>query len=562
MSHTLSKYSSIGFERYDDFHDDFLSCSSSSSSSFMDLAPAIDYQPANHMMLVSLLEHICTFYCTNEESSRELFKFVCEHLSRMKLIPNLSYTDELQVIRKKYNAAFTELMMGAVTRLKTNGISNLHPEKLWHIFSRKSKSFTIHSWYKESFCEVDLLGQGGFGKVVKSKNILDEKFYAIKKIVFIDAKPVDCIKTLREVRIFSDLDHPNIVRYHSSWLEYGSEGHSGKMREPKKSFSDQLLGKYKIAYKNGEHSGGYIASKNHKRKCPNNPGAHSNTSESCDIDLCKANTNDFCRCKRPTELIMTLFIQMELCQLTLKSWMKRRNEKLKSVKDVDKKTNLNILKQIILALQYIHSKGLLHRDLKPANIFLNEAQNKDVQLHVKIGDFGLARTAHNEKLKVSNEKFFVNEGNLSMANCWSNSFTTDVGTNVYAAPEQKISRIYTNKVDIFSVGIILFELFHPFNTEMEKMQLVNGLLHQYTCGDINNIWSEEAILILQMTSVVPDRRPSASDILNYSLLKDKEETIDYLRSALKAKDMEIQYLKRLLDDFRVLLNSKKTIAPT
>lgn len=70
---------------------------------------------------------------------------------------------------------------------------------------------------------VSCLGAGGFGVVFESKNKLDEVHYAVKRVrlpVSEKAKK----KVLREVKCLAKLDHKNIVRYFTTWLEYPPSG--------------------------------------------------------------------------------------------------------------------------------------------------------------------------------------------------------------------------------------------------------------------------------------------------------------------------------------------------
>ncbi|KAJ2456060.1 mitogen activated protein kinase [Coemansia sp. RSA 2336] len=93
------------------------------------------------------------------------------------------------------------------------------------------------------------------------------------------------------------------------------------------------------------------------------------------------------------------------------------------------------LYQILRALKYIHSCGVLHRDLKPANILLN------ANCDLKVCDFGLARGAHVDK--DNNESFL----------------TEYVATRWYRAPEIMLSfKEYTKAIDIWSVGCIMAEM--------------------------------------------------------------------------------------------------------
>ncbi len=91
---------------------------------------------------------------------------------------------------------------------------------------------------------------------------------------------------------------------------------------------------------------------------------------------------------------------------------------------------LEIARQMCAGLAAAHEKGVLHRDLKPANIMI------DGQGKARIADFGLARTA--EDLRDSN---------------------LVEGTPAYMAPEQFSGKAATIKSDLYSLGLVLYELF-------------------------------------------------------------------------------------------------------
>lgn len=73
------------------------------------------------------------------------------------------------------------------------------------------------SRYNHDFDEAGRLGKGGFGQVVKARNKLDGRFYAVKKI---SQRSTAALKdTLSEIMLLSRLNHPYVVRYYTAWLE-------------------------------------------------------------------------------------------------------------------------------------------------------------------------------------------------------------------------------------------------------------------------------------------------------------------------------------------------------
>lgn len=111
---------------------------------------------------------------------------------------------------------------------------------------------------------------------------------------------------------------------------------------------------------------------------------------------------------------------------------------------------------------------MIHRDLKPVNIFL---ESRD---QAKIGDFGLATTSflalqQNHEVSLSSQ----NRGEIS------SSHTGKVGTALYVAPElmgRAAKSIYNQKVDLYSLGMIFFEMCHrPFSTGMERVETLAAL---------------------------------------------------------------------------------------
>lgn len=119
-----------------------------------------------------------------------------------------------------------------------------------------------------------------------------------------------------------------------------------------------------------------------------------------------------------------------------------------------------------MGLGYLHKNGIIHRDLKPENILLD---SKD---HIKICDFGLATTT-SLVLQQRPKAYY----HTSSSVC--SSQTGEVGTSYYGAPELSKAAsksIYWKKADIYSFGVIFFEMCHPpFTTGMERDRVLNAL---------------------------------------------------------------------------------------
>ncbi len=102
---------------------------------------------------------------------------------------------------------------------------------------------------------------------------------------------------------------------------------------------------------------------------------------------------------------------------------------------------LNLLHQLLQALEAAHQNQVVHRDIKPENILVNS------KLQLKIADFGLA--------------LILNETNLTQK-------SSIVGTPSYMSPEQIRGEILSTQSDLFSAGIVAYELFTGHNPFLGK----------------------------------------------------------------------------------------------
>ncbi|KAK8897324.1 hypothetical protein M9Y10_015266 [Tritrichomonas musculus] len=197
------------------------------------------------------------------------------------------------------------------------------------------------------------------------------------------------------------------------------------------------------------------------------------------------------------------------------------------------------LLEILEGLRILHSCGVVHRDLKSANILISAPDL------VKIGDLGIATVLHNHKTSLSKE----------MAK-------TQIGTPLYLAPEIWKKCPYDQKCDMWSLGVLLYEMMtftFPFlgrtQNELQRRICVGA----YEIPKIvEKMYSKELISILRRLLIVdPKRRPSVDDILNMQCVKCRMDLLNpFLQSDLYrcASTNEIQYeggCAKLLKTIRV-----------
>ncbi|KAI8643551.1 kinase-like domain-containing protein [Parasitella parasitica] len=611
------------------------------------------------LLLVSLIESLCQTYGDSPESTRKIFLMICQTLSSLGFIDS-EFIDEVAGVRSAYHKAFEQLFYTAAQTVRQQDLrlgkqpklltfaqqQEILKERIESLSASSSSSneetdeisrplkYSLsiqQSRYNNDFVQVGMLGRGGFASAWRARNKLDDIEYAVKKIRLLDREEDEGYdKIFREIKNLARLEHHNVVRYYSSWLEYAAsmeENHGYDDGDEEEDLwlssasasnddDDDNLSIFNGQDPTFELSGEDSLNNNQPATLEElsyiNFGTSDNEpSESDNLLLCASSSNSTVRksCRNNSAKQkqendkekggFILFIQMQLCPSTLHEYIKFRNQNTSEY--FDDQQNLDLFSQILQGCAYIHQQGLIHRDLKPSNIFLSRpatvsdhryrrrtaagSSSFSDAMHCnccsevlvpKIGDFGLAASVlHGEdegdetmddesehlastfESQQSNSSSSITElfttshshshrhhhhhlhgGGSSSSHSDSTlslyatgSFkdkarprlrrnrTSGVGTRTYAAPEQLAtpSYNYDEKADIYSLGIILFELYNPFSSAMERAIAIDQLKVGIFPENFSHLYPIQRDIISRMMNPDPCLRPTALEILDLDI---------------------------------------------
>ncbi|KAK2164645.1 hypothetical protein LSH36_61g11020 [Paralvinella palmiformis] len=481
---------------------------------------------ANHLLFVALLEHICSLYIRNPQSKEKLFKLLCKQLAKMKIMPPLSGLDELSSIRTQYRMNFAKLLQACVSTLNLK--STLALPSCQDLVTRFCDD-RLPSWrqpildlpqymnfhtsrYKDEYEEISTLGKVAEDKTQEETNL-----------------PV--------LICHNDNTKPSTYEKVSSH----SSGSSIVFQDSNSSSSPDSSKMKCWDQHNKKGSGSNISAPEQSHI----PGISSH-SEDFMLDNCH----------------VVLHIQMELCHETLQDWLAKRNSQLEASRDVyevvDCDLNMYILREVLCGVDYLHKNNLVHRDLKPSNIFLNEVDTSS-KLTVKIGDFGLIR--HNQHITDDTSPVspltpapgIVEELKLDVNGI---VLTGGVGTTIYASPEQLSGAQYGFMSDMYSIGLILFEIFQPFYTSMERTKTLTDLRHEVIPHEFTDHWPKLSEVVQNLIHSHPDERPTAESLLKIPLFIGGIEKDRTLQDELQEKDQLVKSYQSRIQELEMLLTQK------
>jgi calcium-dependent protein kinase len=179
------------------------------------------------------------------------------------------------------------------------------------------------------------------------------------------------------------------------------------------------------------------------------------------------------------------------------------------------------MKQILQALYYMHTAGVMHRDLKPENFLLFGPKDEDP---LKVIDFGLA--THFDTTKRDPKK-------------------TRAGTPYYVSP-QVLTDVYTEKCDVWSAGVICYILlcgYPPFygDSDGEIMAMVKKAYFTFPSPEWTHVSTDAKELIEAMLTLKEEDRISAEGALHHKWIQ---------RTAQKAPEIGPEIAKRIVKNFQ------------
>ena len=392
------------------------------------------------------------------------------------------------------------------------------------------------SRYETDFQEIRALGRGAFGRVALAVNRLDGREYAVKKIRMATksgatVSPAAAARVLREVATLSRLEHASVVRYNQAWVEDAVEVSGGRNRRGSGVNSDEGTSDEAAAWGAGTETSDDF-------------GTGTGTGTGLGLDGRPLSRTGF-NVLNPKP-VTWLHIQMEYCRSNLRDVLDRESQESTPV---DEDRAWTWIRQILEGLAHIHAQGIAHRDLKPGNIFVDQTG------HLKIGDFGLAKFDSGGGFRGADDPSAAADAAREAAEVMGSRddrgnehATGAVGTYLYTAPEIDSGEPHqSSKVDLYSAGIVFYEMLRRFSTGMERAMELGALraarpaagssgaadVAHVAPDDFRTRFPQQTILVAALLVPDPNERPSASEVLASGFLPPKggdEALEDVLRA--------------------------------
>ncbi|CAJ0577592.1 unnamed protein product, partial [Mesorhabditis spiculigera] len=427
------------------------------------------------------------------------------------------------------------------------------------------------SRYNEDFVEVNQLGKGGFGQVKHVLSRLDQCHYAVKKIRLNQNCPAPK-KVLAEVMTMARLDHPNVVRYHTAWMEADSQstppgrrrrlssrcgpkvvellssdeededdaqpennlpsisGHNEIDREEEGSSYNPSFGDTSSAIRTPAPMGRFFAA--------GDSSTDSSSEESIPDEKQEQTTQKSSSgSETPTAFTSGSVSMREVMELRAPERLSKMAKFVDMSQQTLPTTGLNIFIQMELCEQTLteylqernaamHTNMLSEENAKETLRFSIDLMSAVEYLHanlvihrdIKPANIFLTQKPDCKRLKLGDFGLATHEPreDVFVPIQLDRKMSMGVGTALYAAPEQVRSSDYGNTVDIFSCGIVLCELFGCFQTNMERVGTLEaarqGRIPLYLLNYSPDLYNT---VVTMLFTELPEARPSAAEVLRH-----------------------------------------------